>query len=479
MDGNLTIFQNEEFKVKDPVCGMQFAPEKAAGTLDYQGQTFCFCNKSCLEKFRSDPARYLDSTKAISPSRPQSGYTCPMDREVRQSAPGACPKCGMALEPLMPAAQSRMEYVCPMHPEIVQGTPSACPKCGMALESRFAGTQEQENPELAVMMRRFRISLILTLPILLIAMGEMLSSSQFKLGVWLQLVLATPVVLWGGWPFFQRGWVSVVNRSLNMFTLIAVGTGTAYAYSVFATLFSRLLPQSFRGRHGSPEVYFEASAAIITLVLLGQVLELRARDQTSSAIRAMLGLVPKTARVVEERGLERDVPLDQVEPGNRLRVRPGEKIPVDGTILEGESSLDESMITGEPIPVEKSKGSSVRAGTLNGNGSFIMRADKVGGDTLLAQIVRMVGEAQRSRAPIQRVADKVSSWFVPAVVLHRRHRIRDLGICRPRAKNGVCTDQRCLCSHHRMSMCSGAGNPDVHHGGHGARRGGRRVDQEC
>ena len=466
MDGNLTIFQNEEFKVKDPVCGMQFAreqaagaleyqgqtfyfcnqsclerfrsdparylardsqvkdpvcgmqfaPEKAAGTLDYQGQTYYFCNKSCFEKFRSDPARYLDSTKTISSSRPQSGYTCPMDPEVRQSAPGACPKCGMALEPLMPAAESGMEYVCPMHPEIVESTPSACPKCGMALESRFAGTQEQENPELAVMMRRFWISLILTLPILLIAMGEMLSSSRFKLGVWLQLVLATPVVLWGGWPFFQRGWVSVVNRSLNMFTLIAVGTGTAYAYSVFATLFSRFLPQSFRGRHGSPEVYFEASAAIITLVLLGKVLELRARNQTSSAIRAMLGLVPKTARVVEERGLERDVPLDQVEPGNRLRVRPGEKIPVDGTILEGESSVDESMITGEPIPVEKSKGSSVRAGTLNGNGSFVMRADKVGGDTLLAQIVRMVGEAQRSRAPIQRVADKVSSWFVPVVV---------------------------------------------------------------
>jgi Cu+-exporting ATPase len=438
MDGELAVFQNEELKVKDPVCGMQFAPEKAAGTLQYQGrmyyfcnksclekfgsdpakylapdsqakdpvcgmqfaperaagkleygdQIYYFCNKTCLEKFRSDPAKYLKPTATRAPSRSQKGctevYICPMDPEVRQNAPGACPKCGMALEPLMPAAES---------------------------------TQEEKNPELVAMKRRFWISLILTLPILLGAMGEMFPGFSFSVGVWLQLALATPVVLWGGWPFFHRGWVSVINRSLNMFTLIAIGTGTAYAYSVFATLFSGLFPESFRGHHGSPAVYFEASAVITTLVLLGQVLELRARSQTSSAIRAMLGLAPKTARVVERGGLERDVPLDQVQPGNWLRVRPGEKVPVDGTILEGESSIDESMITGEPIPVEKSKGGSVTAGTINGNGSFIMRADKVGSDTLLAQIVRMVSEAQRSRAPIQRVADKVSSWFVPAVVL--------------------------------------------------------------
>ncbi len=383
MDEDFTVFQNEELKAKDPVCGMQFAPEKAAGTLRYQGRTYYFCNKACLEKFGSDPVKYLKPTETLSPSKSQKGYT------------------GV--------------YICPMDPEVRQNAPGACPRCGMALESPLAGPQE--DTELVVMKRRFWISLILTLPILLVAMGGMFPGFGFSMGIWLQLALATPVVLWGGWPFFQRGWVSVINRSLNMFTLIAVGTGTAYAYSVFATLFSGLLPESFRVGHGFPAVYFEASAVITTLVLMGQVLELRARSQTNSAIRAMLGLAPKTARVVERGGLEGDVPLDQVQPGNRLRVRPGEKIPVDGTILEGESSVDESMITGEPIPVEKSKGYSVTAGTINGNGSFIMRADKVGSDTLLAQIVRMVCEAQRSRAPIQRVADKVSSWFVPTVVL--------------------------------------------------------------
>jgi Cu+-exporting ATPase len=277
--------------------------------------------------------------------------------------------------------------------------------------------EEEENPELSLMQRRFWVSLCLAIPVLLVAMGELVLGAHLKWGVWFQLILATPVVLWGGLPFFQRGWASIVNRSLNMFTLIAVGTGTAYAYSIFATMFPHLLPASFRGHHGTPQVYFEASAVITTLVLLGQVLELRARSQTSSAIRAMLGLAPKTARVVVEDGSEQDLPLDQVHPGNRLRVRPGEKIPVDGTLVEGESSVNESMVTGEPIPVEKSVGSQVTGGTINGSGTFIMRAEKVGSDTLLAQIVRMVSEAQRSRAPIQRVADKVSSWFVPVVVL--------------------------------------------------------------
>jgi len=406
-------------KVKDPVCGMEFPAEKAAGKLEHDGKTYHFCNPHCLEKFRSNPAKYLEPGAGGPSPAPVPGmvYTCPMDPEVRQSSPGPCPKCGMALEPMTPALASRTEYVCPMHPEVVQDAPGSCPICGMALEPRTVTLEEEENPELTLMRRRFWISLLLTVPVLLIAMGEMLIGTSLKWGVWLQLAFATPVVLWGGWPFFQRGWASVVNRSLNMFTLIAVGTGTAYIYSVLATLFPDLLPPSFRGHHGTPEVYFEAAAVITTLVLLGQVLELRARSQTSSAIRAMLGLAPKTARIVEQGGSERDVPLDQVQPGNRLRVRPGEKVPVDGTILEGESSIDESMVTGEPIPVEKTSGSSVTAGTINGNGSFIMRADKVGSDTLLAQIVRMVSEAQRSRAPIQRVADKVSSWFVPAVML--------------------------------------------------------------
>lgn len=364
--------------VEDPVCGMRFAPEKAAGKLEHGGRTYYFCNLHCLEKFRNDPAKFLTPARD---SSVQSGL-----------------------------------YTCPMHPEIVRDSPGSCPICGMALEMRTVTIEDEENPELIDMRRRFWISLTLTLPILLVAMGGMLLGFRLKGDVWIQLVLATPVVLWGGWPFFKRGWASIINRSLNMFTLIAVGTGTAYFYSLFATLFAQELPASFRGHHGSPDVYFEASAVITTLVLLGQVLELRARSQTSSAIRAMLGLTPKTARIFEEGGSERDIPLERVERGNRLRVRPGEKIPVDGTVLDGESSIDESMVTGEPIPVAKSKGSPVTAGTINGNGSFIMLAEKVGSDTLLAQIVRMVSEAQRSRAPIQRVADRVSSWFVPAVI---------------------------------------------------------------
>jgi len=280
-----------------------------------------------------------------------------------------------------------------------------------------ATLQEEENPELKLMQRRFWVSLILTVPILLVAMGEMLPGISLGTTVWFQFVFAAPVVLWAGWPFFQRAWASVVNRSLNMFTLIAVGTGIAYLYSVFAAFFSRLLPESFHDHHGAPQVYFEASAVIITLVLLGQVLELRARSRTGSAIRALLGLAPKTARIVDRDGMESDVPLDIVHPGDVLRVRPGEKVPIDGIILEGRSSVDESMITGEPMPVEKSSGSRVTGGTVNGNGTFVMTAERVGSDTLLAQIVRMVSEAQRSRAPIQGLADRVSSYFVPAVIL--------------------------------------------------------------
>ncbi len=406
--------------VTDPVCGMQFAPEKAAGKFEYKGQTYYFCNPGCMAKFQASPEKYLsmrDADIAAEPPLPGMRYTCPMDPEVLQDKPGPCPKCGMALEPMEPLPAFRTEYICPMHPEVVQDSPGSCPICGMALEPRTVSLDEAENPELTLMRRRFWICLLLAIPVFLVAMGEMVAGVHLRWSVWLQFALATPVVLWGGLPFFQRGWASFINRSLNMFTLIAIGTGTAYAYSVFATLFPDLLPSSFRGHHGTPQVYFEASAVITTLVLLGQVLELRARSQTGSAIRAMLGLVPTTARIVNEDGSERDISLDQVHPGNRLRVRPGERVPVDGTLLEGGSSIDESMVTGEPIPVEKSSGSSVTGGTINETGTFIMRADKVGSDTLLAQIVRMVSEAQRSRAPIQRVADRVSSWFVPIVVL--------------------------------------------------------------
>jgi Cu+-exporting ATPase len=322
----------------------------------------------------------------------------------------------MALEPLLPAADGT-QYVCPMHPEVVRSEPGFCPKCGMVLEPRTAGVQEEESPELVDMRRRFWISLVLTAFVLLMAMGEMVIGSALPHAVWYQLALATPVVLWCGWPFFVRGWASVVNRRLNMFTLIAVGTGTAYLYSFIAALIPQQLPQSFRTHNGQPAVYFEAAAVITTLVLLGQVLELRARSRTSSAIRALLGLAPKTARVVENDGSERDIPLGQVQPGQRLRVRPGEKVPVDGTVLEGSSSVDESMMTGEPIPIEKFAGVAVTGGTVNGIGSFVMRAERVGSDTLLAQIVRMVSEAQRSRAPIQSLADRVSAFFVPAVVV--------------------------------------------------------------
>jgi len=327
----------------------------------------------------------------------------------------------MALEPTIPLAATRTEYTCPMHPEIVRPGPGSCPICGMALEPRTVTATEEENPELRDMTRRFWISLILTVPLLAIAMVDMLPGMPVEHALpagwlpWIELLLATPVVLWGGWPFFQRGWASIVNRSTNMFTLIAMGTGVAYLFSLTATVFPSIFPASFRDMSGAPPVYFEAAAAIVTLVLLGQVLELRARSRTGAAIRALLDLSPKTARILRD-GTEQDIPLDQVKPGDRLRVRPGEKIPVDGVVLEGTSTVDESMITGESMPVTKEPRSRVIGATVNATGSFVMRAEHVGGETLLARIVQMVSQAQRSRAPIQRLADRVAAWFVPAVI---------------------------------------------------------------
>jgi len=317
---------------------------------------------------------------------------------------------------------TKTEWTCPMHPQIVRPGPGYCPICGMALEPRTVTLREEDNPELRDMTRRFWVSATLTVPLLAIAMGSMLWPHAFMSAPWnralpwFELLLATPVVLWGGWPFFQRGWASVVNRSTNMFTLIAMGTGVAYLYSVVATLFPEIFPASFRSMGDRPDVYFEAAAAIVTLVLLGQVLELRARSQTSSAIRALLDLSPKMARVIDADGSERDIPLDQVKPGDKLRVRPGEKIPVDGVVLEGSSAVNESMITGESIPVEKTAGSRVIGATVNGNGSLVIRAERVGSETMLAQIVRLVSQAQRTRAPIQRLADRVAAWFVPVVI---------------------------------------------------------------
>ncbi len=346
---------------------------------------------------------------------------CP---EVRESKPGACPFCGMALEPDVPAAATRTEYTCPMHPEIVRAEPGACPICGMALEPRTVTAAVEENSELLHMTRRFWIGVVLTAPLLAIAMGSMFWPHAFMralnglpLGLpWIEFALSTPVVLWCGLPFFQRFWTSLVNRSPNMFTLIGLGTGVAYIYSVVATVAPQIFPQSLRGMGGYPDVYFEAAAAITTLVLLGQVMELRARSRTSAAIRALLDLSPKTARLVSTEGTEKDISLEQVKPNDHLRVRPGEKVPVDGVVLEGSSALNESMITGESIPVEKSPGSQVIGATINTTGSFVMRAERVGAETLLARIVQLVGQAQRSRAPIQRLADRVAAWFVPAVV---------------------------------------------------------------
>ena len=362
---------------------------------------------------------------AVETPTPSSGtiHTCPMHPEVRQEGPGRCPKCGMALEPEgIPAPATKTEYTCPMHPEIVRDEPGNCPICGMALEPRTVILDAEENRELQDMTRRFWIGALLTVPLIIIAMGRHFPGMPFD-GLassrdlnWLELLFATPVVLWGGWPFFERGWQSLVNRSLNMFTLITLGVGVAYGYSIVAVLFPALFPAAFRDAHGEVAVYFEAAAVIVTLVLLGQVLELRARQRTGAAIKALLGLAPKTARRIEADGNEEDVSLDRIQPGDRLRVRPGEKIPVDGLVREGRSSVDESMVTGEPIPVEKNPGEKVIGATVNGAGSLIMEAQRVGADTLLAQIVQMVAQAQRSRAPIQKLADQVAGYFVPAVV---------------------------------------------------------------
>jgi P-type Cu+ transporter len=410
-------------EVLDPVCGMTISPDDAVGHVDFKGQTYYFCSESCLDQFRATPEAFLGDRPAASSPNPadmEREYTCPMDPEVRQKGPGACPKCGMALEPVDFAPVTRTEWTCPMHPEVVRAEPGSCPICGMALEPRTV-TLEESNPELEDMTRRFRWSALITTPVLAFMISEFLPGQPLQQMLphgwmnWTQLAFATPVVLWGGWPFFVRGWASVVNRHLNMFTLIAIGVGAAYAYSVVATLAPGLFPDSFR-MMGEVAVYFEPAAVIVVLVLLGQVLELRARSQTSSAIRNLLGLAPKTARRVEPDGTERDVPLEQVQVGDRLRVRPGERVPVDGVLVDGATTIDESMVTGEPIPVEKTAESTVTGGTVNGTGTFVMEARRVGSDTLLAQIVRMVSEAQRSRAPIQRLADTVSAWFVPIVI---------------------------------------------------------------
>jgi Cu+-exporting ATPase len=415
----------EKMKVKDPVCSMIIEDNEAAARSTYEGKTYYFCSRSCKEDFDKNPQAYIGEKAAPAKTVVGQGepHTCPMHPEVRQAGPGSCPKCGMALEPVEPSVPAtKTEWVCPMHPEIVRDAPGSCPICGMALEPKTITVEGEENPELVDMTRRFKVSVVLTIPLVLIAMrhyipGLSIVDRAIPAGVmkWLELVLATPVVLWGSWPFFVRGWQSVVTWNPNMFTLIGLGVGVAYTYSLVAALFPGLFPASFRGEGGEVSVYFEAAAVITALVLLGQVLELRARTKTGAAIRALLGLAPNTARRIHD-GNEEDVPLEQINPGDLLRVRPGEKIPVDGTVVEGSSSVDESMITGEPIPVQKKSGDRVIGATVNGTGTLVMRAEKVGAETLLAQIVRMVAEAQRSRAPIQKLADIVAGYFVQIVV---------------------------------------------------------------
>jgi len=374
--------------VHDPVCGMTVDPARAKHRAEHGGHSYVFCSARCREKFSADPSRYIvASAKARTP-----------------------------------AAAGEVLWTCPMHPQIVRKEPGNCPICGMALEPMTPAAGDTENPELRDMTRRFWAGVALSLPLLAIAMAEHFDKAALDalfsphLLVWVQLILGTPAVLWGGWPFFQRGWASIVSRRLNMFTLIALGTGVAYVYSLVAALVPGIFPASFRDADGQVPLYFEAAAVIVTLVLLGQVLELRARSQTSSAIRALLDLAPKRARRLREDGSDDDIPLEDVVPGDRLRVRPGEKVPVDGVVLEGRSAVDESMITGEPVPAEKNPGDKVTGATVNTTGSFVMRAERVGSDTLLAQIVAMVAEAQRSRAPIQKLVDTISAWFVPSVV---------------------------------------------------------------
>lgn len=413
--------------MKDPVCGMDVTPEGAAGKYEYLGETYYFCSVHCVSKFRENPERYLSGEGEVPESTAAAAgtgeYFCPMCPDVHAVKPGPCPKCGMALEFAgEPQLLQRTEWTCPMHPDVVRDKPGDCPKCGMALEARTVEIGEEENPELADMKRRFLVALVLSVPVAVSAMGMHIPGhpleriASHETWTWLEFVLSTPVVFWAGWPFFQRFWTSLVHRSLNMFTLIGIGVGVAYLYSLVAKLFPQVFPGSFRSGTGEVAVYFEAAAIITTLVLLGQVLELKARSRTGAAIRALLGLAPKTARKIRADGGEEDVPLAEVRPGDRLRVRPGEKVPVDATVLEGMSPVDESMITGEPIPNEKGPGDRVIGATVNGTGSLVIRAEKVGADTLLAQIVRMVSEAQRSRAPIQKLADVVAGWFVPIVV---------------------------------------------------------------
>ncbi|MCY4220574.1 MAG: heavy metal translocating P-type ATPase [Thiotrichales bacterium] len=414
----------------DPVCGALVDRMRPGATVRHEGRRYWFCGEASRERFEADPAAFAEppapATTAARADGPGSAspavYTCPCHPAVRSDTPADCPECGMALEPQMPTARVRTEYVCPMHPTVVRDAPGSCPECATALEPQAARPDDGSSPELADMRRRLAIAGVLTLPVVVIAMSEMVPGFDLRdrLGSgwhgWFQAVLATPVVLWCGWPFFVRGWNSLLTRKLNMFTLVAIGTGAAWSASTLALLFPDMLPAAFLV-DGAPPLYFEAAAVIVTLVILGQVLELRARARTGDAIRRLLTLAPAIARRIAPDGTEDDVAIDAITVGDRLRVRPGERVPTDGIVLEGATSIDESMVTGEPMPVERSAGDPVTGGTVNGIGAFTMRAERVGAETLVAQIAALVGIAGRSRAPIQATADVVAGWFVPAVVI--------------------------------------------------------------
>jgi Cu+-exporting ATPase len=415
----------------DPVCGMAVDPAKAAGMVEHGGKTYYFCSTHCVHKFQADPEKFLRPAPpaliqlgAVAPATAATAaeeYVCPMHPEIRADHPTTCTICGMGLEQVAGAPVTKVEYVCPMHPEVVSDHPGSCPKCGMALEPRTITLEEGPNPELVDMTKRFWVGVALGLPVFLVAMADMIPGNPLHHYAgplnWLQLVLSTAVVFWCGWPFFERAWLSFRNLSPNMFTLIALGVGAAYAYSLVATIAPGMFPEGFREMSGVVMPYFDTAVVVTVLILLGQVLELKARGRTSAAIKALLKLAPKTARRVRDGGIEEDVPLEQIRAGDILRVRPGEKIAADGVVVEGQSSVDESMISGEPLPVEKEPGSKVVAATINATGALLVRAERVGSDTLLAKIVKMVGEAQRSRAPIERIVDQVARYFVPGVVV--------------------------------------------------------------
>jgi Cu+-exporting ATPase len=429
----------DDASTRDPVCGMVVSPDSQLNFV-YREHDYRFCSEACREKFKNDPTAYVTldgrprtrehtssgehANRNRNHTAIEGAYTCPMHPEVRQSSPGICPKCGMALESVLPARPAITKYTCPMHPEIVRDAPGNCPICGMALEPMGVPAEDEgPNPELVDFKQRFWVGVVLTLPLLVLTMGPLVGLGAVReivgerATLWLEFFLGTPVILWAGWPFLVRGWKSVVSRNLNMFTLIGMGVGSAYVFSVVAVLVPGIFPEGFRDAQGNVGVYFEAGAVIVVLVLLGQLMELGARDRTGAAIRALLDLAAKTARIILDDGSEQEIPLENVHVGDRLRVRPGDKVPVDGVVVEGRSSIDESMISGEPIPVEKVEHDDVTGATINGTGTLIIEAKRVGADTLLSQIVEMVASAQRSRAPIQKLADTVAGKFVPAVML--------------------------------------------------------------